>query len=405
MLSITDMKKEQKKPPIFRLAFRPFFLFGSLFSIIALILWAVFLNDPTVFIKNSTQAWQPYGGWFWWHGHEMLFGFSVAIIVGFLLTAIQNWSGLPGLSGWPLAGLFGVWVLARLFMVFPIVSGEVIAIVDILFLPLAAFVLAKPIIAAKLWRNLMFIPLLLLLAWTNGHSHYRLMGGDVFSLPDTQTTILIITLIIVIMGGRVIPFFTANATGTQKPQPLRALELLSVGSLGLATLFTLVTGSINAEPILGVLFLASAVANAIRVGRWQSMLTVDNPLLWSLHLSYLLIILSLGLISAFHFGLEIPLSSALHGLTIGGIGLMVLAMISRVSLGHTGRVLQVSALITLGYAALALSAIIRVVAPLLSNHPSSLYVVSAACWIFGYLAFVVIYWPVLTKPRIDGKPG
>lgn len=164
MLNITDLKQEQKKPPIFRLAFRPFFLFGSLFSVVALMLWAVFLNNPAL-------AWQPYGGWLWWHGHEMLFGFSLAIIVGFLLTAIQNWSGIPGLSGWPLVGLFSFWLTGRLLMLFPVVPGEIIAIVDTLFLPLAAYALGRPIVAAKLWRNLMFIPLLLLLAWKIGRAH------------------------------------------------------------------------------------------------------------------------------------------------------------------------------------------------------------------------------------------
>jgi len=119
----------------------------------------------------------------------------------------------------------------------------------------------------------------------------------------------------------------------------------------------------------------------------------------------LLIAISLGLLGAYHFGLPIPLSAALHGLTIGGIGLMILAMISRVSLGHTGRMLQVGIWITLGYGALAVSAIVRVVAPLISNHPSSLYMISIACWVFAYLVYIVIYWPVLTQPRVDGRPG
>lgn len=405
MLNITDMEQEQKKLPIFRLAFRSFFLFGSLFSIIALLLWALFLHNPALFSINPQLYWQPYGGWLWWHGHEMLFGFSAAIIIGFLLTAVQNWSGIPGLSGWPLVMLFGVWILGRLLMLFPVIPPVMIALMDTLFIPLSAFLLSRPIIAAKLWRNLMFIPLLLLLAWTNGHSHYRLIGGDAQSLPDTQATILIVTLIIVVMGGRVIPFFTSSATNTTKPQTIFILEALSIGSLGLAMLYTLITAKLGVEPILGFLFLVATIANAIRISRWQTMLTLNNPLLWSLHLSYLLIILSLGLFSAFHFGLEIPLSAPLHGLTIGGIGLMVLAMISRVSLGHTGRTLQVGSLITFGYIALALSAIVRVIAPLLTSPSSSLYVVSAACWIFGYLAFVIIYWPILTKPRADGRPG
>lgn len=398
MLNITDLELEQRKPPIFRLAFRPFFLFSSLFSVVSLLLWGMFLNDPA-------QSWQPHGGWFWWHGHEMLFGFGSAIVAGFLLTAVQNWSGIPGLSGWPLAGLFSFWLVGRLLMLFPVASPTVIAIVDSLFLPLSAYALSRPVIAAKLWRNLIFVPLLLLLAWSNGHSHYRLLGGDTLSLPDTQATTLIITLIIVIMGGRVIPFFTASATQTEKPQPVAVLELLAIASLALPTLYSLITGNLAAEPVLGILFAVAAAANAARMARWQGILTLKNPLLWSLHLSYLLIVISLGLLSAFHFGLAIPLTTALHGLTIGGIGLMILAMISRVSLGHTGRMLQVGKWITASYLALALAAVVRVLAPLITTQPTTLYLVSIAGWVFAYMAFIATYWPVLTQPRADGRPG
>jgi len=398
VINITDVKKEDAKPPIFRLAFRPFFLFGSLFSVIAILLWALFLNNPSLSI-------QPYGGWFWWHGHEMLFGFGCAIIISFLLTVVQNWSGLPGLSGWPLAALFLLWLAGRLLLLFPITSHILIAITDVLFLPVAALILCKPIVTAKLWRNLMFIPLLLLLSWANGYSHYRLLQGDAFSLPETQSTILIITMIILIVGGRVIPFFTANALNLKKPQPVFALELLSILPLVLVVSYSLLSRQVTPDITVGILLLVTALTNAIRFGRWNAKLTVSAPLLWSLHLSYLLIILSIGMLSLFHFGLNLSLSSTLHGLTIGGMGLMILAMISRVSLGHTGRPLKVGKLITFGYILLVTASIVRVVTPLLTNQPTNGYLLSAFCWIAAYFLFVLVYWPVLTSPRADGRPG
>lgn len=408
MINITDLKQEEKKPPLFRLAFRPFFLFGSFFSVIAISIWALFLMNP------ATQ-WQPMGGWFWWHGHEMLYGFCVAIIVGFLLTAVQNWSGIPGLSGKPLAMLFLLWALTRLLMLFPLLPVPVISILDTLFLPLAAVILARPIIAAKLWKNLMFIPLLLLLAWTNGLNHYQLHQGNTLSLPNTLDAILIITLIIVLMGGRVIPFFTVNALNLkfnslnqppiEKPQPVLIIELLAIIPLLLATLYSLASHNLGPELLLGALFLLSAAANAVRLSRWRSTLTLDNPLLWSLHLSYLFIVLSLGLMGLYHIGIDIPLTSALHGLTIGGMGLMILAMISRVSLGHTGRPLKVGRWIMLAYVAIAIATILRVLAPLITYQLNTWYLLGSICWVFAYMAFVVTYWPVLTKPRADGRPG
>jgi uncharacterized protein involved in response to NO len=398
MLNIIDRQQEDKTLPLFRLAFRSFFLFGSLFSVLALALWAIFLYNPTF-------MWQPLGGWYWWHGHEMLFGFVAAILVGFLLTAVQNWSGMRGLSGWPLALLFIIWLAGRLLMLFPVIPEIAIAVLDIIFLPIAAVTLGYPIVKAKLWRNLAFIPLLLLMAWTNGHVHYRLIEGEAFSLPDTQGTILLITLIIIVMGGRVIPFFTANAMGHKKSQPILALELLSIIPLLLVTLYSLITQNLQPEMHQGFLLLIAVLANAIRLGRWKSRLTLKHPLLWSLHLAYLFIILSLGLLTLYHFKLSIPLTSSLHGLTVGGMGLMILSMISRVSLGHTGRPLHVGTWMILGYIALMIATLTRVIPPLVTNQPILWYVLSSLCWLFAYISFIWIYWPVLTRPRIDGKSG
>lgn len=398
MLNITDPKVEEKKPPLWRLAFRPFFLFGSLFSVIILIIWGGFLTGVNI-------NWQPYGGWFWWHGHEMLFGFICAIIVGFLLTAVQTWSNTLGLSGLPLAGLFSLWALARLLMLFPVISPTLIAVIDTLFLPLAALILLRPIIAAKIWRNAVFVPLLLLLAWTNGHGHFRFLNGDSIGLVDTQTTILLITLIMVILGGRVIPFFTANANRTPKPPPILFIEAVSIISVLVPMLYSLLTASLKPVTWLGFLFVVALIAHSIRLYRWQFKLTLDTPLLWSLHLAYMFITASFGLVACYHLGFGVPLTTALHGLMIGGAGLLILAMISRVSLGHTGRILTVNRWIITGFIALAIAAVSRIVAPFFTTQTINLYLLSIAAWVLGYLTFIINYWPVLTQPRSDSRPG
>ena len=299
--------------------------------------------------------------------------------------------------------LFALWLLGRLLMFFPIIPATFIAIIDVSFLPLAAVVLARPVIAAKIWRNAVFI--LLLLAWTNGQVHYHLLNGNGFALPDTQTTVLIITLIMAVMGGRVIPFFTATATQTTKPQPLMPVELLAIGSLVAVVLYSLFTGNLQPNKAIGSLYLVSAIFHGIRFSRWQFQLTFNNPLLWSLHLSYAFITISLGLLASYHFGLGFPLSTALHGLTVGGMGLLILAMISRVSLGHTGRMLKVGNWISGGFIALAIATIARLSAPFIGDQTTNLYLIGIAAWVFGYLAFVIVYWPVLTQTRTDGRPG
>ncbi|MCB1668755.1 MAG: NnrS family protein [Pseudomonadales bacterium] len=398
MLNITDLKAEQRKVPLFRLAFRPFFLFGCLFSIFSLIIWGSFLSNPAINM-------QPYGGWFWWHGHEMLFGFVCSIIVGFLLTAVQNWSGLPGISGWPLAGLFALWATGRLLMITPVLPPIVIAVVDSLFLPAAAAVLAHPVITTKLWRNLVFVPLLLLLALVNATTHYQLINGSNFSLPWTQSAILIIALIMSVLGGRVIPFFTANATRTEKPQPLVWLEVLAIGSVVIPLFYSLGSGDIGTNKLVGGCFILATVSHTLRFARWQCWLTLNNPLLWSLHLAYLFIIVGFALLASYHLGFNITLTTALHGITVGGMGLLILSMISRVSLGHTGRMLIVSQWIVGAYVALAIAAVVRLVAPLATGYTTHMYLLSIAAWVAGYLIYAVVYWPVLTQPRLDGRPG
>ena len=408
MLNLVDLEKANRIWPLFRLAFRPLFLAGAVFSLLAIGLWIAFWLGKA--------SWNPYGGWLWWHAHEMIFGFVAAIVVGFLLTAVQNWTGIPGLSGWPLALLVLVWLVARALILFPVEAiNQFVPWVDVSFLLGAAAVMAVTVYRVKQWRNFMFAPILLLLAFTNAQMHWAMAHGDgVLAKEASQSALYLVVFIMVVMGGRVIPFFTANATQTQKPANINWLEKLVVISMAAIVLLQLFSLLKQLPPLLaGSLFLVAAIASAIRFSRWQFWLTAKISLLWSLHLSYVFIVVGLLLVSVHFYALHWTRAwsyhyvDILHTFTVGGMGLMILSMISRVSLGHTGRPIIPSGWMSVAFLSLALALLCRVVLPLWPvyiNHTWS-YTLSMVLWLFGYSLFVLLYFKILVTPRADGRPG
>jgi len=410
MHKLVDPDEANRILPLFRLAFRPFFLGGALFSLIALALWAAFWL--------GALRWTPHGGWIWWHAHEMLFGFVVAIIIGFLLTAVQNWTGKPGISGWPLAGLFLLWLLPRLLLLYPLDATRfLLPWLDLAFLPAAAWVMGSMVWQVRQFHNLFFVPLLLILAVTNAQMYWAIVQGDGgIARSASHSAIFIIVFLMVVMGGRVIPVFTANGTGTVKSVPIPFIEMLSLGSVGLLALLQ-IGGAIPYLPPLLItgLFLLAGVFHLLRLLRWRPWITLGEPLLWSLHLAYLFIVLGFFLCAVRYAGLRLALfnefaqqyATILHSFTLGSAGLLILAMMSRVSLGHTGRPLAVGAGISVGFLCVAVAAVCRVWLPLFSPTTSHYwsYLLSIALWLLGYGLFVIFYLPVLSKPRADGRMG
>jgi uncharacterized protein involved in response to NO len=410
MHKLEDPVEAKRILPLFRLAFRPFFLGGVLFSLLALSLWAAFWLGEL--------QWIPYGGWIWWHAHEMLFGFVVAIIVGFLLTAVQNWTGQASLSSWPLAGLFGLWLLPRFLLLYPLDATRfLLPWLDLAFLPLAAWVLGKLVWRARQFHNLAFVPVLLLLAATNAQMHWAIAQGDgALARTASHDAIFIIVLLMVVMGGRVIPFFTANGTATPRVEPKPLIEAMSLGSTGLLVLLQ-ISGVVFYLPALLIagLFLLAGGFHLLRLLRWRPWITWRVPLLWSLHLAYLFIVLGFFLCALRYAGLSLALfnefayqyATILHSFTLGGMGLLILAMMSRVSLGHTGRPLAVDPWISVGFLCVAVAVISRVWLPLLSPATSHIwsYLLSIVLWLLGYGLFVIFYLPVLSSPRVDGRVG
>lgn len=397
MIQITDNAQEQQLLPLFRLGFRPFFLAGALFAIVSMVLWGMLLSGKITLPSQlpSTQ----------WHAHEMLFGFSGAIILGFLLTAVQNWTGYPGLKGKKLAILFILWVLARIAMfLLPPDLFWLTMILELSWMPLAALVLAQAVYHAKQWRNLFFVPLLIVMTLLNAVSLIGFKSYDyIMSQHAIWSMLFLVFFIIAMMGGRVIPFFTSKGTGTEKVQPIQALEYLALVPLLLLAIFTWFP---SLTIISGLLALLAGVANLIRVIRWKPVLTLPVPLLWSLHLSYLL--LSAGLIF-YALALFVPgfnPTTMIHLTAIAGFGGIILAMISRVSLGHTGRPLIASKWMSIAFAATAISGLVRMIFPfLMPDLILMAYWISILFWCSAFSLFVLFYAKMLLSARLDKRPG
>lgn len=401
MIQITDLKVEQQMWPLLRQAFRPMFLLGAGFSAFAIALWLLILAgvmSPPV-----------YGHALFWHSHEMLFGFVAAIVVGFLLTAVQNWTGLRATHGSTLAILTILWLAGRLvLLVGEALPAWLVIAIDLAFLPVAAVLLAIPLIKVAQQRNLFFVPVLILLTLCNALMHYGLqtLRFDV-QLIGSQSAVWLVTLLMAIVGGRVIPMFTANGTLTPKAEPILWLDRLALGSLWLIMLLSL-TGYDGQLPrsAMAALSLFCAAALALRCWRWKIWRTWRVPLLWSLHLAYWFIPFGLLLFGLRYLELPISNSTALHALTAGAMGSMILAMIARVSLGHSGRPLQPHPLMSLAFALVLLAALLRVaLAALWPQWLMYWYVLAGVLWVLGFVTYVVVYWSVLTTPRADGRPG
>ncbi|MBD1557232.1 short-chain dehydrogenase [Vibrio sp. S9_S30] len=394
MLNITDMKVENKTPPILRLGFRPFFLAGSVYAIIAIAVW--------VFAFQNGQPSNLTVPALWWHVHEMLFGFAMAIVAGFALTAVQNWTGVNGTKGYRLATIFILWCLPRVLFWTP-TPLWVIAIIEALFLLATAYELGFRILRTKGWKNLFFVPMFLLAIAANFASYAAIKGLPPFPASAVwQSMIWWFVLLLSIMGGRVIPFFTASRFQFEKPQPLLWLEW--VATLPLVLLFITSFFPLTYQQIGQWLMLIAAIGQFYKVARWKTWKTFSEPLVWSLHLTYLCIPIALtirGLTSN-----DFVSHTMLHLIAIGAIGGLILSMISRVTMGHTGREIYKGPKMQVAFATLILAAVLRSIG--VSIAPSAmmpLIYTSALLWGIAFSLFVWKFAPMLWSPRIDGRPG
>ena len=386
--------------PLFRLAFRPFFLFGASFSLLAMAVWIATLNG----------WWDSplYGGGFFWHVHEMVFGFVASIVVGFLLTAVRNWTGRDSISGLPLVVLVSLWLLARIGFLVVHRADIWLASLDISFLLVAAGFLAIPIVSVRQWRNLFFVPLLVLLAVANGMMHLGVLNMDhMLMVNGAHGALGLICILMVTIGGRIIPPFTASGTGTARVAALPWLERVAVGSVWLLMLVFLtgLDGRLPG-PAMAALLMIVATANFVRWLRWRFWVTFGVVLLWTLHLAYLFIVAGFFLLALSWIDPDVPSSIAWHSITVGGMGGLILSMISRVSLGHTGRAIVAPSWMIPAHACVFAAAVSRTA--LVAWLPTRYGVwldLSGTLWILAFGSFVACYSTLLMKPRVDNQPG
>jgi len=394
VLNITDKKVEEAIPAVLRLGFRPFFLLGSIYAIVAIALWVwMFQSGQPAILKVPAL---------WWHVHEMLFGFAMAIVAGFVLTAVQNWTGINGTKHHRLAIVVTLWLLPRLLFWTP-APLWLISSIEALFLALVAFEVGTRVLKAKGWRNLFFVPLFVLAIVANFASYAAIKGMPPFPASAVwQAMLWWFTLLLSVMGSRVIPFFTARRFNFEKPQPIVWLDW--VANLPLAGLFILSFFPMTFAQLGQPLMVVSGAAHLLRVIRWKPWRTLSEPLVWSLHATYLCIPVSLLLRGL----LDNPFAShnMLHLFAIGAIGGVILAMIARVTMGHTGRAIYQGPNMSLAFGAMVLAAIVRAIGvALFPQYLIAAVNMSAALWILAFAMYVGLFGKMLIMPRVDGHPG
>jgi uncharacterized protein involved in response to NO len=384
---------------LFEYGFRPFFLLVGLSGASTVALWlAIYFG--ALALPSDWPA--PV-----WHAHEMLFGFAVAGVAGFMLTAVPNWTGAAPVRGARLVVLVLLWLAGRAALwLAGTLPAPLVAATDLAFHPRLPATLAPALIAQARRtgpRNLVFLVLLALLETANFLTHLEALDlADNMAMPGLYLGIFVLTLMIALVGGRIIPAFTTNALRargeTALPRSHGAIEAVAIGAIA-----AFVVAQLAGAPgvLAGAIGLIAALANLCRLALWRSPATLHQPMLWVLHLGYLWLVAGLALSGAAALTEAVPPSAALHALTVGAVGTMLLAVMSRAALGHTGRRLEAHPATVAAYLLVSLAALLRIAGTLL---PEAL-LVSGLAWSAAFALFLVVYAPILIGRREDGRPG
>ena len=382
----------ERPTSLWSLGFRPFYLLASFFSVFSVLLWVAQYSGflPAAYLRGSV-----------WHAHEMLFGYTTAVVAGFLLTAVRNWTNRPTPTGIPLMAMAALWLGGRVLVLTPFEMAA--AVVNATFPVAVAIAIGIPLFRARNVRDYFFVGLLVLMAALVLLVHATL--NHRFGLPPRwgmQLALDVVLFIMVVMSGRVIPMFTKNAIpGT------RATRYPSVEKIALGTVLLLFFADLlQMQPIVvAAIALTGALVHGVRLSLWQPWRTIGTPLVWILHAAYGWIVLHLVLRGLSELG-WMSGSLAAHALTVGAIGGLTIGMMTRTARGHTARPLEADRYEVASFLLVQAAAIVRVFGAIVTPAFYLISVqLSSLLWAGAFGLYAVRYWPVLTRPRLDGKPG
>lgn len=376
--------------------FRPFFFLAALHAVVMVPLWLLVQGGVVrlgaYFVPTD------------WHAHEMVFGFSVTMVAGFLLTAAANWTKRETATGGLLLSLCLLWLAGRAALLAGgVVQPALVAALNLAFLPALALVLGRAIFGAKSRRNYGIVAVLVVLWLAQLVSHVGALEGDILlQRRGVRLGIGLILVLIAVIGGRIIPLFTRNATGAE----VRRHPRLDVAAIAGVVACAVADAWLLVGPVLGVVMGVTAVLTALRAWHWGLRAAFGDPLLWVLHIGYLFLPLGLALRAIAVWVPAVQASAALHVLTVGCIGLLTLGMMVRVALGHTGRPIRSTPLVTMAFALLVVATVARVVGPVIGGHASTPMIhLAGTAWPLAFMVYVIGIGPMLVRPRVDGRPG
>ena len=391
MATTAEQYRAYRGPALFSMGFRPFFLFAAAWAALAIPIWIAAFTGLLPGAQLSRE----------WHVHEMLFGYLGGVIAGFLLTAVPNWTGRLPVAGAPLAGLFTLWAAGRFAMLFKTELGLIAAVIDSAFLFALAAIVAREVLAGKNTRNLPVSLLISVLGVANVLTHFGSANAEV-GLFGERIGLGVVSMLVALIGGRIVPSFTRNWMAKRKmtpePAPPGRYDTITLVLTAPALLGWILAPSSAAA---GAALTLAGILHAVRLARWRGWKTTPEPLVLVLHVGYAWLALAFFLI-----GLStlvpavIPGAAGTHALTAGAFGVMTLAVMTRASLGHTGRPLAASGGVSLVYLLVNAAAAMRTLSPFLPEHYTSLLIFAAVLWAAAFTVFVAVYAPLLLRAPV-----
>lgn len=396
---------QPSQPVLLEYGFRPFFLGAGVQAVAAMAAWlawigwnAISVAPVTITIIAPVHA---------WHAHEMIFGYGLAVVAGFLLTAVPNWTGRRPVSGMPLAVLFGLWIAARLASWSSAYLPPILAAIpELSFIVFLTALVGQALLSGWSKRNLVFLPVLAAFFAAAALYHLELAGvADIGFEVGLVLGFDALLVLITVIGGRIVPAFTTNALrrggGQKLPRPSGRRDVVAILAVVVLAISDLAAPG---STLSGWAAIAAGAAGALRMVGWRTGRVLDSPILWILHLGYAWLVAGFVLKGLALLTGSFSEVAAFHALGIGAVGSMTLGVMTRAALGHTGRVLQASRPVTIAYILVSAAAVIRIIGPVLAPSKfAPAMLASGALWTAAFLIFVTVYWPILTRPRISAR--